>query len=178
MRCISASSKVPACDNAVGNTVVPIAMCPCGHSSAISIGMPSRVFSTAYFCILFNASAASRGFKPLARVLRVHGSARSTAQSDPNGCCAMRSLKSCDTSTLSPTRSYIGHPSGQSSCPTFSLRVICSSKMSTRSSTGRLASLYRRSIDDFFGDAACAIAAEVITASAINSSISLFIFIR
>ena len=38
-----------AADKAVGNTVVPIAMCPCGHSSANKTGIPSLVFSTAYF---------------------------------------------------------------------------------------------------------------------------------
>ena len=118
-------------------------MCPCDASSAKIMGMPRRVCSTAYRCILLNASAPSRGLSPLTSVFCVQGSARNTPQQPPSGISSIRLTNSSESSTLlSPVFSYMNQPSGQSSCPTFSFTVIRPSKSKTRSSTEALASLY------------------------------------
>ena len=89
---ISSSFQVLACASEVGKTVVPIAMCPCGHSSANKTGIPKRVSSTAYFCKAFSALADNSGFKPVSNVFCVQGSARRTAQNEPIGIAFIRSL--------------------------------------------------------------------------------------
>ncbi len=123
----------------VGNTVAPIAMCPWGASSAMNMGMPSRVWSITYFCSAFPAMAARRGFRPLSRVLRVQGSARYTAHSIPAWRVSMSRRKVSETSTrLGLLMEYISHPRGQRSCPAFSSTVMRLRRSVTRASVGRL----------------------------------------
>ena len=77
-RSISSRFQVLAMDNATGNIVLPMDMCPCGVSSEKSSGMPKRVFSFACFCSALVTRGLSAGCNPFSKVVPDQGSERST----------------------------------------------------------------------------------------------------